>query len=134
MPEEKNEQFPETDSEILFTQLVLSFQAAAWQQMGKVPSIFSGKIERSLEMAKHSIDMLGMLEQKTKGNLTESENKYLSHTLFELRMNYLEEARKGPDKRTDEGPPSSPENAPPPSDKIGPSESVDGQQEKPRDG
>ncbi len=89
----------EAESELLFTQLVLSFQAAAWQQMGKVPSVITGKIERNLEMARHSIDMLGMLEEKTKGNLSESELKYLQHTLFELRMNYLDEMKKGPDKK-----------------------------------
>jgi hypothetical protein len=85
--------------ELLFTQLVLSFQAAAWQQMGKVPSMITGKIERDLEMAKHSIDMLGMLESKTKGNLTENENKYLQHVLYELRLNYLDEMKKGPDEK-----------------------------------
>jgi len=83
----------------LFTQLVLSFQAAAWQQMGKVASIMTGKIERDLMMAKHSIDMLTMLEEKTKGNLNEDESKYLAHVLYELRMNYLEEVKKGPDKK-----------------------------------
>ncbi len=84
-------------NESLFIQLILSFHAAAWQQMGKVQSVITGKIERDLEMAKHSIDMLGMLETKTKGNLTEDEEKYLRHTLYELRMNYLDETKKGPD-------------------------------------
>jgi hypothetical protein len=96
-------------NELLFTQLVLSFQAAAWQQLGKVPSMVTGKIERDLEMAKHSIDMLGMLDIKTKGNLTESENKYLQHVLYELRLNYLEEQKKGPDKIEDKPEPSQPE-------------------------
>jgi len=86
---------------LLFTQLVLSFQAAAWQQLGKVPSVITGKIERSIEMAKHSIDMLGMLEEKTKGNLNEDEQKFLRHVLYELRMNFLEEQNKGPDKKDD---------------------------------
>jgi hypothetical protein len=90
---------PDTKSlESYFVQLVLSFHAAAWQQMGKVASIMTGKIERDLNMAKHSIDMLGMLEEKTKGNLTEDEEKYLKHTLYELRMNYLDEMKKGPDQ------------------------------------
>lgn len=84
-------------SDFLFTELILSFQAAAWQQMGKVPSIVSGKLERNLEMAKHSIDMLGMLEEKTKGHLSEDESKILEHVLFELRLNYLDEVRKGPE-------------------------------------
>lgn len=86
------------DNSALFTQLVLSFQAAAWQQMGKVASVISGKIERNIEMARHSIDMLAMLEEKTRGNLNEDESKYLTHVLYELRMNYLEELKKGPDQ------------------------------------
>ncbi len=91
-------------AEALFTQLVLSFQAAAWQQMGKVQSIMTGKIDRNLVMAKHSIDMLAMLEEKTEGKLTEDETKYLKHVLYELRMNYLEEVKKGPDKKEEESP------------------------------
>jgi hypothetical protein len=88
----------------LFVQLILSFHAAAWQQMGKVASVMTGKIERDLNMAKHSIDMLGMLEEKTKGNLTEDEEKYLTHTLYELRMNYLDEQKKEPEKKEPETP------------------------------
>ena len=99
-------------NELLFTQLVLSFQAAAWQQLGKVPSMMTGKIERDLEMAKHSIDMLGMLEVKTKGNLNENENKYVQHVLYELRLNYLEELKKGPDKKEEKTETSNPEEKP----------------------
>jgi hypothetical protein len=99
MADEKKEGAPGGDVGLLFTQLVLSFQAAAWQQMGKVPSVITGKVERNLEMARHSIDMLGMLEEKTKGNLAENEARYLKHVLFELRMNFLEETKKGPDKK-----------------------------------
>ena len=77
-----------------FVQLVLSFHAAAWQQMGKVASVITGEVDRNLIAAKHSIDMLAMLEEKTKGNLTEDEEKYLKHALYELRMNYLDEAKK----------------------------------------
>lgn len=79
---------------LLFAQLVLSFQAAAWQQIGKVVSPLTGKIERNLEMAKSSIDILGMLENKTKGNLNEHESKFLRQILAELRMNYVEELKK----------------------------------------
>ncbi len=110
MTEQKKEDAGSIDAGLLFTQLVLSFQAAAWQQMGKVPSMITGKVERNLEMARHSIDMLGMLEEKTKGNLAEAEAKYLKHVLFELRMNYLEETKKGPDKK-EEAPAEDEKNA-----------------------
>lgn len=86
----------------LFVQLVLSFHAAAWQQMGKVVSVATGKLERDLKMAKHSIDMLGMLAEKTKGNLAEDEQKYVDQALYELRMNYLEEQKKDTDNKENE--------------------------------
>ncbi|OQX91565.1 MAG: hypothetical protein B6D58_07425 [candidate division Zixibacteria bacterium 4484_95] len=86
---------------LLFAQLLLSFQASAWQQMGKVVSPLTGKIERNLEMAKSSIDILGMLENKTKGNLTEHEEKFLRQVLTELRMNYVEELKKAESEEKD---------------------------------
>jgi hypothetical protein len=49
----------------------------------------SGKLIRNLLMAKHTIDTIGMLEEKTKGNLTAPENNLLSNLLYELRMSYL---------------------------------------------
>lgn len=81
-----------------FLQLVLSLQAGAIQQMGKIVSPVTGKVERNLEAARFSIDMLSMLETRTKGNLTEDESKLLSHILYELRMNYVEEIKKGDNK------------------------------------
>ena len=81
-------------NELLFAQLLLSFQAAAYQQMGKIMSPFTGKIERNLEMARHSIDMLAMLGEKTKSNLSDPERKFLDNVLAELRMNYVEESNK----------------------------------------
>lgn len=83
------------DMDVHFLQLVLSMQAGAVQQMGKIVSPVTGKVERNLEAAKFSIDMLSMLETKTKENLTEDESKLLGHVLYELRMNYVDEAKKG---------------------------------------
>ncbi|UCE18423.1 MAG: DUF1844 domain-containing protein [Gemmatimonadota bacterium] len=79
---------------ILFTQLVLSFQASAMQQMGKIKNPFTDAIERNISQAQMSIDMLTMLQNKTKGNLTEEESRFLDHVLFELRMNYVDEIKK----------------------------------------
>ena len=91
--------------ELYFAQLILSFQAAAYQQMGKVVNPLTGKVERNLEMARHSIDMLAMVQEKTKGNLTESELGFITHVLTELRMNYVEEVNK-PQSETQKEPPS----------------------------
>jgi hypothetical protein len=76
-------------------QLVLSMQAGAMQQMGKTASPMTGKIERDIEMARFSIDILGMLETKTKGNLSEEEERFLGRVLYELRLNFVDEAKKG---------------------------------------
>jgi len=86
----------QTDAyDISFYQLTFSLHAAAMQHMGKTISPLTGKIERSLEMAKNSIDMLEMLQKKTAGNLTADEKKMLDHFLYDLRMNYIDEVKKG---------------------------------------
>jgi len=80
-------------NEAYFIQLVYTFQAAAMQQMGKIVNPITNEVEKNMEQAKHSIDMLAMLETKTSGNLTEREKKILEKTLFELRMNYVDEMK-----------------------------------------
>lgn len=90
-------------NEALFLHLVVSLQSAAYQQMGKIASPITGKVEKDLDQAQNSIDMLGMIQEKTKGNLSESEAKIIENILFELRMNYLEELKeqkKRPEQKT----------------------------------
>ena len=82
----------------LFLGLIHSFQAAAMQQMGKMPSPFTKEIERDLPQARLSIDMLEMLEERTSGNLTGEEARFLKHVLTELRLNYVAEVEE--DKKT----------------------------------
>ena len=88
--------------DVMFYQLVLSLQASSMQHLGKVMSQVTGKIERNLEAAKYSIDMLEMLQRKTANNLGEEEKKLLDHVLYELRMNYVDEANKKDDPETAE--------------------------------
>ena len=88
--------------EVLFLQLVTMFQVAAMQQMGKIPNPLTGTIERDLEQAKMSVDMLGMIKERTKGNLTGREEEYLGKILFESRMNYLDELKR-PQGETGDG-------------------------------
>jgi hypothetical protein len=78
----------------LFLQLVLSLQSAAWYQMGKIVSPLSGKIERDLDQARVSIDLLVMLQEKTKGNLLEEESRILESIVYNLQMNYVDELNK----------------------------------------
>ena len=80
--------------EILFLQVVSMFQIAAMQQMGKIPSPLTNEIERDLDQAKVSVDILAMLKKKTRGNLTEREDEYLGKALFESQMNYIDELKR----------------------------------------
>jgi len=78
----------------LFVNLVLIFQNAAMQQMGKISNPVSGEMERNLEQARFSIDMIDMLKAKTQGNLSADLEKLLDTTLTNLRMNYVDEVNK----------------------------------------
>ena len=82
-------------SELLLTQLILMFQTAALQQMGKLKNPLSDTIEKDLAQAQISIDLLEMLHTKTKGNLTREEEKILTTVLQELKLNYVDEVSKG---------------------------------------
>ena len=84
----------EEHNELLFMQLVLMFQGAAMQQLGKIKNPLTDKIERNLDQARNTIDVIGMLEAKTKGNLADREGQFLAHVLSELRLNYVDEVNK----------------------------------------
>ena len=77
-----------------FMSLVLSLSQAAMQQMGKITNPLTGKIERNLEQAKVTIDMLEMLKEKTIGNLVKEEERLISDTLATLQLNYVDEVKK----------------------------------------
>ena len=65
-----------------FLSLVFSLSAAAMQQMGKILNPITNKTEKNLEQAKVSIDIIEMLVEKTKGNLSAEENKFLAICSF----------------------------------------------------
>ena len=96
-----NEPTKEQMNQVLFIQLVSMFQGAAWQAMGKLKNPVTDKIERDLEQARTSIDMLAMLRTKMEGNLTDEEKRLLDQVLADLRLNYVDEINKSktePDK------------------------------------
>jgi len=79
---------------VLFAHLVSMFQFSAMQQLGKIKNPLTDKVERDLEAARVSIDMLDMLMERTKGNLPPDDEKLLTQVLRELRLNYVDEASK----------------------------------------
>lgn len=78
----------------LYGGLITMFQTAALHQMGKVQNPATNAIERDLEQAEMSIDMLEMLQTKTKGNLKREEEEYLANVLRDLKLNYVDELAK----------------------------------------
>ena len=79
----------------LFLQLVLGLQQAAMVALGKLMNPMSGKIERNLEGARNTIDTLAAIEARTRGNLESDEQRVLTQVLTDLRMNYVDEVKKG---------------------------------------
>ncbi len=76
---------------------------SAMQQMGKLVNPLTGKTERNLDGAKATIDMIKMLQAKTKGNLSKEEQQVLDSSLSNLQLNYVDELKR---KDEPEGEPS----------------------------
>jgi len=96
----------------LFQGLILSLAAGVMQHLGKTLNPMTQKIEKNLQAAQATIDMLDMLEAKTKGNLEEGESKILTHVLSELKMNYVETLNEKPAEVEPEAAPSAEAEAP----------------------
>lgn len=77
-----------------FIELVYILHASAMQALGKLKNPLTDKVERNLEQAQHSIDMLVMLRDKTKGNLSAQESSVLNAMISELQLNYVDESNK----------------------------------------
>ena len=73
-----------------FSSFILSLYSSGLVQLGTVEDPSTGKKIRDLEMAKHTIEMIAMLQEKTSGNLTDDEENLLKALLSELRMAYVE--------------------------------------------
>lgn len=86
---------------VYFMSLVHNFQQIAWIGLGKIAAPGAEKEEVDLDQAKYAIDMLGMLQRRTKGNLSTQEDRDLGQMLYTLRMNYVDEAENAK-KHSDE--------------------------------
>lgn len=80
--------------QIDFSTFVLSLSHSALMHLGDAPNPEDNQVRQNLPLAKQNIDLLGLLEDKTKGNLTGDEERLLHSVLFDLRMRYVEESKK----------------------------------------
>jgi hypothetical protein len=77
--------------QVNFTNFVLSLSTSALFHFGDFPEHEGGASEKNLPAAKQTIDILDMLNEKTKGNLNENENNLIKGVLYELKMRYVKE-------------------------------------------
>ena len=80
--------------EINFSAFVISLGTSALISLGGLPEPGVEKPCQNLPLAKQTIDILGMISQKAKGNLNEDEDNLLSNLLYELRLRYVAATRK----------------------------------------
>src|SRR5882724_11777517 len=94
-----------------FIEFVVMHAQNAALFLGQIPNPKSGEPEVNLDLARMFIDQLAMIQEKTRGNLTNEEAKVLSNALSNLQMAFVEVARETPKGSTQ---PEAPAAAPPP--------------------
>ena len=79
--------------EINFSTFIFSLNTSTLLHLGEVPDPATGKQQEDLVMAKQTIDLIAMLEEKTRGNLTLDEENLVKHILYDLRLRYVQKAK-----------------------------------------
>ena len=92
----------EKEMEGQFIGFVSMLSNSAFQNLGKFVNPITGKMDRNLMAAKGTIDLLSLLKEKTKGNLTKNEESVLSNSLANLQINYLDELKREEEERRKE--------------------------------
>lgn len=80
-------------TEIDFSTFVIGLSAQALAHLGEIPDPMHQAVRVDLEAARQVIDILGLLRDKTKGNLDSAESPLLESVLYDLRMKYVERVR-----------------------------------------
>src|SRR5712691_2484274 len=96
----KTDELPGADDPASFASFMMSIASNAASSLGMMEHPVTGKREVDLELGKHWIDVLGMLQQKTRGNLLPQEQQILEGLLADLRMQYVSLTNAAPKART----------------------------------
>ncbi|MCK5403880.1 MAG: DUF1844 domain-containing protein [Desulfobulbaceae bacterium] len=75
--------------EVTFAAFIMSLSTSALYHLGEIADPSSGKTHQDLVLAKHTIDTLSLLHEKTKGNLNDEEKGLLENIMYDLRMRYV---------------------------------------------
>lgn len=87
--EEKKEKGTAPLPEVNFSSFLLSLSSSSLLHLGEIADLQSGEKKKDLALAKQSIDIISLLKDKTKGNLTPEEENLLDHLLYDLRMRFV---------------------------------------------
>ncbi len=87
--EEKKEKGAAPLPEVNFSSFILSLSSSTLLHLGEIADPQSGEKKKDMALAKQSIDIISLLKDKTKGNLTQEEEKLLDHLLYDLRMRFV---------------------------------------------
>lgn len=79
--------------EITFASFLISLSSSAFIHLGDIPDPLTGETKKDLPLAKQTIDLLGLLREKTRNNLQEDEERLFDHLLYDLRMRFVKETR-----------------------------------------
>jgi len=80
--------------EFNFASFIISLSSSALFHLGDIPDPATNQTQRNLPLAKQTIDILGLLKEKTVGNLERDETQLLENLLYDLRMRYVAELKK----------------------------------------
>ena len=80
--------------EVNFSSFLLSLSSSTLLHLGEVADPQSGEKKKDLALAKQSIDIISLLRDKTKNNLTQEEEKLLDHLLYDLRMRFVNASKQ----------------------------------------
>ncbi len=78
--------------EITFSAFLISLGSSAFVHLGDMPDPTTGETKQNLALAKQTIDLLGLLREKTRNNLLEEEEKLFDNLLYDLRLRYVKKA------------------------------------------
>ena len=79
--------------EINFSTFIFSLNTSALLHLGEIPDPATGKQQEDLAMAKQTIDLIAMLQEKTQGNLGPDEENLVKHILYDLRLRYVQKTK-----------------------------------------
>jgi hypothetical protein len=80
--------------EVNFSSFLLSLSSSILLHLGEIADPQSGEERKDLALAKQTIDIITLLKDKTKGNLTEEEQNLLEHLLYDLRMRFVKASQE----------------------------------------